>query len=58
MKSKTALAIVIGTLGTFGLMAALHHVVVVTARGTAFSDAFAPTCRLCHGRAYERFGSD
>ncbi|MGF1447688.1 MAG: hypothetical protein ACFBRM_16040 [Pikeienuella sp.] len=48
--------IVVGIIGTLGLLAALHHVVVITARGTAFSNAFAGTCQACHGDLYKGFG--
>ena len=47
----------IGVIGTLGLLAALHHVVVLTARGTAFSNAFAGTCAACHGERYRGFGT-
>jgi uncharacterized membrane protein YjjB (DUF3815 family) len=46
----------IGVLGTFGLTAALHHVVVLTAHGTTLSNAFAGTCSACHGGKYSNFG--
>ncbi len=48
--------LVVGLVGGLGLMAALHHVVVITARGTSFSKAFAGTCQMCHGSAYSNFG--
>jgi|GEM_PF-5643219 len=35
-------------IGILGLLAALHHVVVISAQGTAFANAFAPTCAMCH----------
>jgi mono/diheme cytochrome c family protein len=50
-------AIGIGIVGTLALLAGLHHIVVVTARGTAFSNAFAGSCHWCHGDAYEGFGT-
>jgi hypothetical protein len=49
-------AVLVGVLGFFGLMAALHHVVVLTARGTSFSNAFSGTCSACHGGKYANFG--
>lgn len=57
MKRKLVTALIlISVLGTFGLMAGLHHFVVLTARGTAFSNAFAGTCSACHGGKYYNFG--
>jgi cytochrome c553 len=50
--------IAVGLAGTLGLMAGLHHIVVLTARGTAFSDAFAGTCATCHGETYRGFGQE
>lgn len=47
---------VVGVVGTLALLAGLHHIVVVNARGTAFSNAFAGTCAWCHGDRYEEFG--
>lgn len=58
MRGRRIAAVVIGVVGTFGLLAALHHVVVVTARGTGFSNAFAGTCQWCHGDTYAGFGGD
>lgn len=48
--------IAIGFVGTLALLAGLHHIVVVNARGTAFSNAFAGTCSWCHGDTYDGFG--
>lgn len=53
---KKLLIVLVAVVGTFGLLAALHHVVVITARGTAFSNAFADTCAWCHGDTYSGFG--
>ncbi len=49
--------IAVGIVGTLALLAGLHHIVVITARGTAFSDAFAGTCATCHGDRYAGFGA-
>jgi cytochrome c553 len=58
MKRKLVLvAVVVSVIGTLGLFAALHHVVVLTARGTAFSNSFAGTCSACHGIKYANFGT-
>jgi hypothetical protein len=51
-----SLAVFVGVVGTLALLAGLHHIVVLTARDTAFSNAFAPTCQWCHGDTYEGFG--
>lgn len=48
--------VIVGVLGLLSLLVALHHVVVITARGTAFSNAFAGTCQACHGDLYQGFG--
>lgn len=48
--------LVIALIGSLGLMAALHHVVVLTTRGSAFSNSFAGTCSACHGEKYSGFG--
>lgn len=48
---------VIGVIGGLALLAGLHHIVVITARGTAFSNAFAGTCAACHGDTYQGFGT-
>ena len=45
--------ILVAVLGCFGLLAALHHVVVLTARGTQFAGAFQSTCSWCHGGKYD-----
>lgn len=47
--------VVIGFVGTLALLAGLHHIVVLTARDTAFSNAFAGTCKWCHGDEYSNF---
>jgi hypothetical protein len=47
---------VIGIVGTLALLAGLYHIVVVNARDTAFSNAFAGTCHWCHGNDYSSFG--
>ncbi len=44
--------ILVGLVGCLGLLAALHHVVVLTARGTDFAQAFQGTCSWCHGERY------
>ena len=44
--------VVVGIVGTLALLAGLHHVVVITARGTAFAAAFSGTCSWCHGDTY------
>lgn len=44
--------VLVGFVGCLGLLAALHHVVVITAAGTGFARAFDPTCSWCHGPAY------
>ena len=49
--------IAVGIAGSLALLAGLHHVVVITARGTAFSDAFAGSCAWCHGDRYAGFGA-
>lgn len=48
--------IAVGLMGTMALLAGLHHIVVMSARGTSFSNAFAVTCHLCHGDKYDGFG--
>lgn len=50
------IALVVALVGSLGLMAALHHVVVLTTRGSAFSNAFSGTCSTCHGQKYSGFG--
>jgi len=46
------LIVLVGVVGVLALLAGLHHVVVVNAAGTAFAEAFQPTCSWCHGGAY------
>lgn len=50
------IGLVVALVGSLGLMAALHHVVVLTTRGSAFSNAFSGTCGACHGQKYSGFG--
>mgnify|MGYP006276651303 CR=1 FL=1 len=55
---RRILAGIVGVVGTLALLAGLHHIVVVTTKGTAFSAAFAPTCSWCHGGAYAGWGEE
>lgn len=51
------IAIAVGTVGTLALLAGLHHVTVITARGTAFARAFDGTCAWCHGTVYRNWNA-
>lgn len=57
MKRKLVTALIlISVFGTFGLMAALHHGLVLIAQSKTFSNAFAATCSTCHGVKQSKFG--
>ncbi len=49
--------VVVAVAGILALIAGLHQVVVHTARGTPFANAFAGTCQWCHGGRDERFAA-
>lgn len=56
---KRVLAVAVGVIGTFGLLAAAHHGLVVAWRGDGqLAQTAAATCAACHGDRFNRASAE